>query len=112
MDIRLMKMTTSLEEPVDLKIIAVETIVLLMAYAYTGYLIAKKASHIIRSVDIGCHIENIMSYLSGIRMKGLCANMDIFGEGRKLDTNVEILIKFNISVKHATIKGAAIVGLS
>ena len=45
--------------------------------------------------DIGTHIENMVSYMTGLRIKKLCANMDIFGEGRKLDTNAEILIKFD-----------------
>lgn len=45
--------------------------------------------------DIGTHIESMVSYMTGLRIKRLCANMDIFGEGRNLDTNAEILLKFN-----------------
>jgi predicted dehydrogenase len=45
--------------------------------------------------DIGSHIENMVSYMTGLRIKRLCANLDVFGEGRTLDTNAEILLKFD-----------------
>jgi predicted dehydrogenase len=44
--------------------------------------------------DIGTHIENMVSYMTGLRIKQVCASMDIFGEGRTLDTNTELLIRF------------------
>jgi len=42
--------------------------------------------------DIGCHIENIISYVTGLEIDSLCANLDIFVEGRALDDNAEILV--------------------
>jgi predicted dehydrogenase len=45
--------------------------------------------------DIGTHIENMVSYITGLRIKKLCATLDIVGEGRKLDTNANILIKYD-----------------
>lgn len=45
--------------------------------------------------DIGTHIESMVSYMTGLRIKRLCANLDVFGEGRTLDTNAEILLKFD-----------------
>lgn len=45
--------------------------------------------------DIGSHIENMVSQMTGLRIKKLCANLDNFGEGRKLDTNAEILVRFD-----------------
>jgi predicted dehydrogenase len=45
--------------------------------------------------DIGTHIESMVNYMTGLRIKRLCANLDIFGEGRSLDTNAEILLKFD-----------------
>ncbi len=44
--------------------------------------------------DIGSHIENTVSYVTGLEIKELSANLDIFGEGRKLDDNAAMLLKF------------------
>jgi len=44
--------------------------------------------------DIGSHIENIISYVTGLEIDSLCANLDIFVEGRTLDDNAEILVKY------------------
>jgi len=44
--------------------------------------------------DIGSHIENTISYMTGLEIKSLCAKLDIFGEGRVLDDNAEIMIKY------------------
>jgi predicted dehydrogenase len=45
--------------------------------------------------DIGSHIENMVSFITGLRIKKLIANMDIFGEGRQLDNNAEIIVKYD-----------------
>ena len=45
--------------------------------------------------DIGSHIENMVAYLTGLKITKLCANLDVVGEGRSLDTNAEILVKFS-----------------
>jgi len=45
--------------------------------------------------DIGSHIENMVSYITGLKIKRLIANMDIFGEGRQLDNNAEIIVKYD-----------------
>ena len=44
--------------------------------------------------DIGSHIENLVSYVTGLKIKSLCANLDIFGENRTLDDNAEILVRY------------------
>ena len=44
--------------------------------------------------DIGSHIENIISYVTGLKIESLCANLDIFVEGRALDDNAEVLVKY------------------
>lgn len=44
--------------------------------------------------DIGSHVENIISYVTGLKIESLCANLDIFVEGRALDDNAEILLKY------------------
>ena len=45
--------------------------------------------------DIGSHMENLVSYITGLKIKKLIANMDIFGDGRLLDNNAEILVKYD-----------------
>jgi predicted dehydrogenase len=44
--------------------------------------------------DIGSHIENTIAYITGLRIKSLCANLDSFGEGRVLDDNAEVLVRY------------------
>jgi predicted dehydrogenase len=45
--------------------------------------------------DIGTHIENMVSFMTGLKIRQLCASLDIIGEGRTLDTNAEILIRYD-----------------
>lgn len=49
--------------------------------------------------DIGSHIENMVSYLTGLNMASLCARLDIFGEGRRLDDNASVLIEYDNGAK-------------
>lgn len=44
--------------------------------------------------DIGSHIENTVAQITGLAIKSLCANLDVFGEGRTLDDNAEILVRY------------------
>ncbi len=44
--------------------------------------------------DIGSHIENVVSYISGLEIESLAAKLDILGEERELDTNASIMIKY------------------
>jgi predicted dehydrogenase len=44
--------------------------------------------------DIGTHIENTVSSITGLKIKSICAKLDVFGEGRKLDTNASILLQY------------------
>ncbi len=43
--------------------------------------------------DIGSHIEHTVYFLTGLKIKSLCANLTAFGEGRELDTNAEVLVR-------------------
>ncbi len=45
--------------------------------------------------DIGSHIENTVAYITGLKIKSLCAKLDIFGEGRSLDDNASILVQYD-----------------
>jgi predicted dehydrogenase len=49
--------------------------------------------------DIGSHIENMVSYLTGLEMESLCARLDIFGKGRTLDDNASIMVNFKGGAK-------------
>ena len=44
--------------------------------------------------DIGSHIENMVSYLTGLKVQSLCARLDTFVEGRILDDNASILVDY------------------
>lgn len=44
--------------------------------------------------DIGTHIENTVTYISNLKIESLAANLSIFGKGRELDDNAEMLVKF------------------
>ncbi len=44
--------------------------------------------------DIGSHIENMVSYVTGLEIRSLCARLDTFGEGRVLDDNASILLEY------------------
>lgn len=49
--------------------------------------------------DIGSHIENLVSYITGLRIKSVCARLDIFGENRVLDDNASIMIEYKGGAK-------------
>jgi predicted dehydrogenase len=44
--------------------------------------------------DLGTHIESTVSYITGLRIKSLCARLDIIGEGRVLDTTATIMLEY------------------
>jgi predicted dehydrogenase len=44
--------------------------------------------------DIGSHIENMVSYVTGLEIQSLLARLDRFGEGRVLDDNASILLNY------------------
>jgi predicted dehydrogenase len=49
--------------------------------------------------DIGSHIENMVSYVTGLTIQSLCARLDTFGEGRVLDDNASIMVNYNKAAK-------------
>ncbi len=44
--------------------------------------------------DIGSHIEHMVSYVTGLEIRSLCARLDKIGEGRVLDDNASILLEY------------------
>jgi predicted dehydrogenase len=49
--------------------------------------------------DIGSHVENMVSYITGLRIQRLLARLDRFGEGRTLDDNASIMIEYDRGAK-------------
>ncbi|MBP7273528.1 MAG: Gfo/Idh/MocA family oxidoreductase [Saprospiraceae bacterium] len=45
--------------------------------------------------DIGTHAENLAEYITGLKIKRLCADLNIVVAGRKLDDDSNILLKFD-----------------
>jgi predicted dehydrogenase len=45
--------------------------------------------------DIGTHVENMVSFITGLKIEKLIANLDIVGEGRELDDNAQVLVKYD-----------------
>ncbi len=45
--------------------------------------------------DIGTHAENLAEYITGLKIKNLCADINIMVEGRKLDDDGNVLLEFD-----------------
>ncbi len=44
--------------------------------------------------DIGTHAYNLASFVTGLQLESLCADMQRFVEGRQLDDNAHVLLRF------------------
>ncbi len=44
--------------------------------------------------DIGTHAYNLACFVTGLELESLCADLSTFVDGRKLDDNVHILLRF------------------
>ncbi len=49
--------------------------------------------------DIGSHVENMVSYVTGLEIRSLLARLDHFGEGRTLEDNASILVEYKGGAK-------------
>ena len=49
--------------------------------------------------DIGTHAENLAEYITGLQIKELMADISIFVEGRQLDDDANILLRFDNGAK-------------
>ena len=49
--------------------------------------------------DIGSHVENMVSYMTGLKIKSLCARLDKIVEGRVLDDNASIMLEYSGGAK-------------
>ena len=49
--------------------------------------------------DIGSHVENMVSYMTGLEIASLCALLDSFVAGRVLDDNASIMVNYKGGAK-------------
>ena len=49
--------------------------------------------------DIGSHAENLAEYISGLKITEICADLTIFVEGRLLDDDGNVLLRFDNGAK-------------
>ena len=49
--------------------------------------------------DIGVHAQNLISYVTGLSIRELSADMNVIGEDRTLDTNFTAVIRYQDDVK-------------
>ena len=49
--------------------------------------------------DIGTHAENLAEYITGLKITELCADLTTFVEGRKLEDDGNVLLRFNNGAK-------------
>lgn len=49
--------------------------------------------------DIGTHAENLAEYITGLKIKELAADITSFVEGRQLDDDVNVLLRFDNGAK-------------
>lgn len=49
--------------------------------------------------DIGTHAENLAEYVTGLKIKEMCADLSIFVLGRKLDDDGNVLLRFDNGAK-------------
>ncbi len=49
--------------------------------------------------DLGSHVEHLVSYITGLRIVSLCASLDVFMDGRILDDNTSVMLKYEGGAK-------------
>lgn len=49
--------------------------------------------------DIGTHAENLAEYMTGLQISALCADISTFVEGRRLDDDGNVLLRFDNGAK-------------
>jgi len=49
--------------------------------------------------DIGSHCENLVSYVTGLELESICADLSIYAKGRQLDDDGNILLRFKGGAK-------------
>jgi len=60
--------------------------------------------------DIGTHAEHLVRHITGLEIESLCADLTIFGDGRELDDDGNILIRYVGGAKGVLISSQISVG--
>lgn len=60
--------------------------------------------------DIGTHAENLAEYITGLKITELCADLSIFVEGRLLDDDANMLLRFENGAKGTLINSQIATG--
>lgn len=55
--------------------------------------------------DIGSHCEQLVSYVTGLEIEALCADLTSFVPGRRLDDDANVLLRFKAANTNAAAKG-------
>ncbi|PWE57409.1 oxidoreductase [Metarhizobium album] len=55
--------------------------------------------------DIGTHAYNLASFISGLELDSLAADLDSFVEGRRLDDNAHVMLRFKANGSEKPAKG-------
>lgn len=49
--------------------------------------------------DIGTHAFNLAAFITGLELDSICADLDVFVDGRRLDDNAHVLMRYNGGAK-------------
>jgi predicted dehydrogenase len=49
--------------------------------------------------DIGTHCESLAAYITGLKLEGVCAEVSTFVEGRRVDDDASVLLRYEGGVK-------------
>lgn len=60
--------------------------------------------------DIGTHAENLARYITGLRIKELCADLTSFVKGRRLDDDGNVLLRFKGGAKGVLMASQVCIG--
>ena len=60
--------------------------------------------------DIGTHAENLVEYITGLRIKEICADLTTFIKGRRLDDDGNCLIRYKGGAKGVLLSSQVSVG--
>ncbi len=88
-------LVTTLAEAEELQRIANKNNLLFMVtYTYTGHVTMKYMRELVKSGEIGTHVENAVHTVTGLKVKRVLAKMDVVVPGRKLDDNDQISAEY------------------
>ncbi|WDZ95231.1 Gfo/Idh/MocA family oxidoreductase [Herbaspirillum sp. WKF16] len=61
--------------------------------------------------DIGSHAENLAATVTGLRPDALCADLSVFGAGRRLDDDAQLLLRYRDGARGIIVASQVAAGL-